>query len=233
MASGTDGIPGLARGLREEVAKGYLDSLLQIFRKEGTHVDDEKLENFVESNLPPIEDFTRLGVKIIESNVESLRLSFFSTNNPCFVWEAYKWCRSWGLPNPEWVFEYFDGCANKLADSAVSSLQMKGKSIKRNALNDIFGFKSSGQGSYIARKARSIVKDKAIAGMGLRIEGSCTKTKLRGQSELESIIQDVADRLSAQHPGLDITFEMVRTWWREHSPSQEVRLDKVFSLKKI
>ena len=41
-------------------------------------------------------------------------LYYKKTNNPLALWSVYRLCREENIAIPEWVYEYFDKCADKL-----------------------------------------------------------------------------------------------------------------------
>jgi hypothetical protein len=47
-----------------------------------------------------------------------LMLWYEKTQNPYFVWSAYKFFRNTNRPVPKWVLHYFDSSANRLLQSA-------------------------------------------------------------------------------------------------------------------
>jgi hypothetical protein len=49
-----------------------------------------------------------------KSALDELKHGWDETENPLFVWNAWQFSREAGLPVPEWVDEYFDGCARAL-----------------------------------------------------------------------------------------------------------------------
>ncbi|HRW60069.1 MAG TPA: hypothetical protein P5340_05390 [Defluviicoccus sp.] len=75
------------------------------------------------------------------------------TGNPAFVWLAYGYCRTSGVPLPLWVLGYFDRCYERI-EHAVFRHEAKGEpsaSITAS-IGAIFGFKSGrGRGNWISQ----------------------------------------------------------------------------------
>lgn len=66
-----------------------------------------------------------------------------ATGNPAFVWLAYGFCRTSGVPLPQWVLEYLDGCYEGI-EQAIFRHEAKGEPAASVAakIGAIFGFKS-------------------------------------------------------------------------------------------
>lgn len=75
------------------------------------------------------------------------------TGNPAFVWLAYGYCRTSGVPLPLWVLQYLDRCYENI-EHAVFRHEAKGEpsaSITAS-IGAIFGFKSGrGRGNWISQ----------------------------------------------------------------------------------
>lgn len=75
------------------------------------------------------------------------------TANPAFVWLAYGYCRTSGVPLPLWVLEYLDRCYENI-EHAVFRYEAKGEpsaSITAS-IGAIFGFKPGrGRGNWVSQ----------------------------------------------------------------------------------
>lgn len=88
-----------------------------------------------------------------EMELDTILINYQESNNPLFVWEAFKYCRDNGKEIPDWVHEYFENVAsnllslskrdrmsNKRASAEVyEALGMKGSS--RNIFNRFSTYK--------------------------------------------------------------------------------------------
>ncbi len=71
---------------------------------------------------------------------------FTETNNPLFVWAAYRHARAWRLDVPEWVFAYLDTAAEKFCRVAREIDLLKGSEADV-LIAEAVGMKRVGRGT--------------------------------------------------------------------------------------
>ena len=83
-------------------------------------------------------------------------LYYKKTNNPLFLWSVYRLCREENIAIPEWVYEYFDKCADKL----LTDNDLPGDKVAP-LCSEALGFKSLGPGTPWKEVKKEIRKSKA------------------------------------------------------------------------
>ena len=83
-------------------------------------------------------------------------LYYKKTNNTLFLWSVYRLCREENIAIPEWVYEYFDKCADKL----LTDNDLPGDKVAP-LCSEALGFKSLGPGTPWKEVKKEIIKSKA------------------------------------------------------------------------
>ncbi len=82
-----------------------------------------------------------------EMELDTILINFQESENPLFVWEAFKTCRDHGQEIPDWVFEYFENVASnlvslsereKMYDERASAEVYEALGMKKFSSRDIF-----------------------------------------------------------------------------------------------
>ena len=84
-------------------------------------------------------------------------LYYKKTNNPLFLWSVYRLCREENIAIPEWVYEYFDKCADKL----LTDNDLPGDKVAP-LCSEALGFKSLGPGTPWKEVKKEIAQIKTI-----------------------------------------------------------------------
>jgi len=116
---------------------GLLDC--RVARTKDPHEDKHREMNAFTTSTWEIEHAPGLFLDVLESH-------YRRTNNPLYVWWAFKISQDAGLPAPEWVLSY-------LHESAVQLLNIKGglKEKTQAAIAEALDLKTTGGGSQFKR----------------------------------------------------------------------------------
>ncbi len=82
-----------------------------------------------------------------EMELDTILINYQESDNPLFVWEAFKYCRDNGKEIPDWVYEYFENVASNLlslskrdrmSDKRASAEVHEALGMKKLGSRDIF-----------------------------------------------------------------------------------------------
>ena len=115
---------------------------------------------------------------------------FLKTGNPAHAWAAYRIARAFGVPTPEWVLVYFDGCAAKLADATNDELTA-----------EAIGFDQKGGGASKVAQARTNTRNFDILARFIDMKYRQTSSELKSElktagfspKRIEELLEDVID----------------------------------------
>lgn len=114
-----------------------------------------------------------------------LELWYEKTQNPYFVWSAYKFFRNTNRPVPKWVLSYLDRSANQLllGKDPLGSLDFDEEGQDKNILNNFY--RSIEHVHIITEYAELLENHSADAALQILIE-----KYNKPQIEIEQILQD-------------------------------------------
>ncbi len=79
------------------------------------------------------------------NHLARLQFQWQGSRNPLFIWHAYRWCRAWKLPLPDWVLAYLDRVARRLFE-----FERKPPTRTSDACADALGMDKGGRGTFFA-----------------------------------------------------------------------------------